>query len=190
MEEIGFEKDVRENRIIGKETKTTKLVALSVLIFIIVLGILSFYISNSKTTSTVNNVIKITKSTKDISTYDKSENEEKLEKIFTILNVFIIMLMIGILAVKKTIYYSSKLIKENDSLEQVLKQWRKIDLSLLTVSFIIPIIGLIITVLGMEFKRTAHFFIASFLLVFMLMPMTIKIRSRLNILKKYFTNIL
>ena len=40
----------------------------------------------------------------------------------------------------------------------------------------------------MEFRRTTHFFIASILLVFMLMPMSIKVRSRLNILKIHTRN--
>lgn len=201
MTEIGFEKDVREYRIISKETKKTKVIALTAFIFIFILGFISYIIDSNR--NQINTTKKSTKISKNIvqkinsqsmrdndSNVNGQERIKKIEKIFSFFNIFIILLLIAILAVKKTAYYSSKFIKENDSLEQVLIQWRKIDISLICIAQVIPILGIIITIIGIEFRRTTHFFIAAILLIFMLMPMSIKIRSRLNILKKYFTNIL
>lgn len=201
MTEIGFEEDVREYRIINKETKKTKVIALTAFIFIFILGFISYIIDSNR--NQINTTEKSTKISKNLvqknnslsmrntgSNVNAQERINKIEKIFTFFNIFTILLLIAILAVKKTVYYSSKLIKENDSLEQVLIQWRKIDISLICIAQVIPVLGIVITIIGMEFSRTTHFFIASILLIFMLIPMSIKVRSRLNILKKYFTNIL
>jgi mannose/fructose/N-acetylgalactosamine-specific phosphotransferase system component IIC len=154
---------------IKSETKQTKLVAFSSLLFTIVMAILSFVIYKNKASSM---------------------NNTNIENIFIILNIFVILLLIAILSIKKTIYYSKRLIKEGSNLEQVLQQWRKVDIILILTVQIIPVIGLSINIFGMEFRRTTHFFIASFLLVVMLMPMGIKVRSKLRLLKDSFTNIL
>jgi hypothetical protein len=168
MTEMQFEKDVKENRMIKSETKKTKLVAFLSLLFTIIMAVLSFIIYKDKA---------------------YNMNNANVENIFVMMNIFVILLLVVILSIKKTIYYSKKIIKENSTLEQVLKQWRKVDIILILTVQLIPVIGLSINIIGIEFRRTTHFFIASFLLVIMLMPMGIKVRSKLRLLKESFTNI-
>lgn len=197
MTELEFEKDTREYRTIAKETKITKIIALWSLLFIFILGLSSYFVDKNRKEQTLTvKSTKISVNSKNIQNKENipnlknNDNNKDIEDIFLILNIFVIILLLGILTVKRTIYYSPKLIKEGDNLEQVLKQWRKIDTALIGITQLIPIIGLVITTIGMEFRRTNHFFIASILLIIMLMPMGIKVRSRLKVLKKYFTNIL
>ncbi len=169
MNELGFEKDLREYNTIKEESKLTKIISVSAILFTVIIGLIAYLIDRSRGVNPVS---------------------DKLEDTFMVLNVIVIVLLIMILGIKKTIYYSPRLIKEEDSLKTVLRQWRKIDLSLITAAQLVPIVGFILTITGIEFRRTTHFFIAAVLLIIMLMPMGIKVRSRLKVLKKYFTNIL
>ena len=99
------------------------------------------------------------------------------------------MLLIVLLGVRKSIYYSPKIIREDFTLTQVLQKWRTIDLIMLGTAEILPILGLIMTFLGMPFDWTFHFFVASALLMVILMPMGIKVRSKLSILRRHFPDI-
>lgn len=158
--EFEFEK---ENEIIKRETKITIIIAIALLISILVYTVISFYLK-----------VEI--------------NLEKniLEKIYFIMNFLTIFFIITLLAIKKRIYYSPKIIKKNDNLTQILQKWRSIDIVLLAVAETISIFGLLITLLGMPFKRTFHFFVGSALLILLLIPMDMKIRERLKNLTKTF----
>jgi hypothetical protein len=105
------------------------------------------------------------------------------------INLIVIVLMIMILGIRRTIYYSSRFIKEDFTLTDVLRKWRTIDIMLLATAEIIPLCGLVLTWLGMPFNRTFHFFVAGAALVIILMPVPIKVRSKLGILRKTHSNL-
>jgi hypothetical protein len=81
------------------------------------------------------------------------------------------------------------MIKEGDTLTQILRKWRQIDIILMAVGETIPILGLIITWLGMPFARTGFIFLVSAILMIILMPVGIKIRSKLDILRRHIPGI-
>ena len=101
----------------------------------------------------------------------------------------IVLLFIAILGIKRTIYYSPKFIKDNFTLTQVLQKWKIIDMILLAAAELIPLCGLALAFLGMPFDKTFHFFLGSALLMIILIPMGIKVRSKLSILRKHFPGI-
>jgi hypothetical protein len=161
-----YKQRLEERKIIKQETKTTVIICFSLLFLNVVYGVAAFF-------------IKIKPAMK----------QEALEKIYGIVNLGIIMLLVAVLAIRKTIYYSPKLIRPDFSIPQVLTKWKRIDLWLLIISEIIPICGLVMTFLGMPFDRNFHFFVASGILIILLTPLGIKVRSRLSILRQHFPDI-
>jgi hypothetical protein len=158
-----YEKRSEERRIIKKETKNTTIISIALLISCIVYGLVA-YILKVKPTMTVNDQ----------------------DKLYGMINLVIILIFIGIVAARRTLYYSPKIIREDFNLTQVMQQWRKIDISLLAIAETIPICGLVLSFLGMPFDKTFHFFLGSALLMVILMPVGIKVRSKLSILKEHF----
>lgn len=161
-----YEKRIEERRIIKEETRSTIIIGLCLIGLNIILGVAASLITLAPLLT-----------------------EATLDKLYGIVNLAVIMLMIAILAVRKTIYYSPKFIREDFTLPQVLQKWKHIDLTLLLISQVIPICGLTVTFLGMPFDQSFHFFVASGLLIILLMPMSIKVRSKLSILKTHFPEI-
>jgi hypothetical protein len=161
-----YQERIEERKIIKQETKTTIIICLSLLFLNVFYGVAAFFIK-----------------------IEPTMKQEALEKIYGIVNLGIIMMLIAILALRKTIYYSPKLIRHDFSIPQVLTTWRRIDLWLLIISEIIPICGLVLTFLGLPFDRIFHFFVASGILIILLTPLGIKVRSRLSILRKHFPEI-
>ncbi len=102
-----------------------------------------------------------------------------------ILNIAAIMLIIAVLAVRKTIYFSPRLVRDDFTLTALLRRWRTIDIILLAIAELIGLIGLVITLLGMPFARTFHFFVAAFLLTMINMPITFKVRDKIRMFEKY-----
>src|SRR4030042_808693 len=68
-------------------------------------------------------------------------------------------------------------------------KWRRIDIFLLAIGETIPILGLCATWLGMPFERTGYIFLVSIILMFILMPVGIKIRGKLEILRRHHNGI-
>ena len=104
---------------------------------------------------------------------------------WSILNIVSIMLIIAVLAVRKTIYFSPRLVREDFTLAALLQRWRVIDIVLLSFAEVIAIFGLVITLLGMPFARTFHFFVSGFLLTMINMPITFKVRDKIRMFEKY-----
>jgi membrane-associated HD superfamily phosphohydrolase len=156
------EKRFEERKLIKQETRTTIIISVALLISVGIYTLLAYF-------------IKIEPPFLD---------KEPLEKIYGIINLIVIMIMVIILGVRRSIYYSPRFIKEDFTLTQVLQKWRIIDIILLAVTETIPLCGLVITFLGMPFNRTFHFFLASALLMLILMPVGLKIRGKLSILRK------
>jgi len=111
--------------------------------------------------------------------------KEPRETIYSILIAVIIVVMIVILSVRKTIYFSPRIVKEDFTLTQVLRKWRVIDTILLAMAESIPLIGLLLTWMGIPWERTWFIFLVSILLIIILMPVGIKVRSKLNYIRKY-----
>jgi MFS family permease len=163
---IDYKKQLEERNIIKKETRTSKLIALGMLASILVYAFLAYFVK-----------------------LDFNLEKNARENIYWILIFVIILILIGILSVRKTIYYSTRMIKEGDTLTQILRKWRQIDIILMAVGETIPILGLIITWLGMPFARTGFIFLVSAILMIILMPVGIKVRSKLDILRRHIPGI-
>ncbi|MGE5343740.1 MAG: hypothetical protein ACM3SY_19900 [Candidatus Omnitrophota bacterium] len=114
---------------------------------------------------------------------------ELQDKIRDVASLIVVLLLITIFYVRRTLYYSPKLIKENFTLPQVLQKWRVIDITLLAVTETLPLCGLVLTFLGVPFDKTFHFFIGAIAMMFLLAPMGIKVRSKLSILREHFPDI-
>jgi hypothetical protein len=104
---------------------------------------------------------------------------------WSVLNIVAIVLIIAVLAVRKTIYFSPRLLRGDFSLRALLRRWQAIDIVLLAVAELIGVCGLVITLLGMPFARTFHFFVAAFLLTMINMPISFKVRDKIRMFEKY-----
>lgn len=113
----------------------------------------------------------------------------ELEELRNIVSVAVVVVMVAILALRRSVYYSPRLIRANFTLTQVLQKWRRIDIIMLSVSSLIPICGLVLAVLGLSFDMNFHFFLGSGILMVILMPVGIKVRSKLSILRQQFPDI-
>jgi len=156
-----FEKQKQERALIRQESRITMIVSLSLLASIVFYGLIAYLHKGSFIIP------------------------RGIQDIWGILNVVAIVLIIIVLAVRKTIYFSPRLVKENYSLTNLLRRWRTIDIVLLSFSEMIALLGLVITLLGMPFVRTFHFFVAAFLLCMILMPITWKVRDKIRNFEKY-----
>jgi len=159
-----YDKFSENNEIIKKETRTTVLICLSLVVSVIVSAFISYYLTEVKKLSFVNIA------------------PENLNNIFNIMNLAAIFMVVAVLAVRKTIYYSQKTIKEDFTLTQIVQKWRSIDIILVAVAESISVLGLVISFLGVPFGRTFHFFITSVLVILIIMPINWKIRDKLRIL--------
>ena len=155
-----------ERQLIKQETRTTLVIGLVMLLLSVIYGLAAYWIKIEPTLSAA-----------------------LQEKIYGIVNLAVVMLLIVILALRKTIYYSPRFIREDFTLAQVLTRWRHIDIVLLVTSEVIPLCGLTLTFLGIPFDRNFHFFLVSALLIVILMPVGIKVISKLSILRKHFPEI-
>jgi hypothetical protein len=161
-----YEKRYQERNVIKKETRNTIFISLACLVSV---GIYTL----------IANLIK----TKPMFTPDV------LDKILSVANLFIVLLAIVILAMRKTIYYSPRFVKEDFTLIQVLQTWVKMDVIMLAVAEVIPILGLMLRFFGIPLKFTWVYFVAGGILMILIMPVGIKVRSKLTILRKTHTNI-
>lgn len=161
-----IEKRYHERQIIVAETKTTIIIALAMMASVFIYGGIAYFYKGKPLMAS-----------------------KPLENIWGIINIVVIMMMVFILAIRRTIYYSKRLIKENFTLTDVLRQWRRIDIALMALAETIPLVGLITAILGMPFEQTFHFFVAGALLMLILMPVGIKVRSKLAILRESFPEI-
>ncbi len=156
-----FEKQKQERELIRQESRVTMIFSLSLLLSIVIYGLVAFLYRGA---------FRFSKAV-----YDA----------YGILNIVAIVLVIVVLAVRKTIYFSPRWIDENGSLTDLLRRWRTIDIILLSFAEVIAVMGLVITLLGMPFVRTFHFFVAAFLLAMILMPINWKVRDKIRTFERY-----
>lgn len=161
-----FERDREERRAIKKETKPALRLGLIALLAVALCTALARFITIG---------VMIPPKTR--------------ETLFGIFILAIIMIMVAILAARKTIYYSTRLIRDDFTLTQVLRKWKTIDRTLISITGVIPVMGLILTWLGLPFSRTWFIFLVSALLLIILMPMDIKVRGKLMILRDQNPNL-
>ena len=151
-----------KQRIIKEETRDIIKYSLFSLLSVFILGLVAYFV---KTNYYITN--------------------SALEKIFGISNIVVVLELIVVLAIRKTIYYSPRFVNQQMSLQQVLQTWRKIDMVLLAISETIAVVGLVVTILGLPFERTFHFFVAAAILMILILPVNLKIRGKLTTLEKY-----
>jgi len=152
------------NDIIKRESKITVIISLALLFTIVLYFILSIY-AFSKISMKI--------------------DKKLVDNVFQILNIIAIVEIIIILAIRKTIYFSEKIIKRDMRLSQILNKWRLIDIILLAIGESISIYGLVLVLMGMPIGRTYHFFVASALVILIIMPMNWKVRDKIRTLQKY-----
>jgi len=162
-----IEKRFKERQITKVETRLTIILCLMMVAFTAVLGLVAYYVPGEP-------II---------------EDRQQLNDIFFIINLVVVMVMICILGVRRSVYYSPRFIDEDYTLTQVLRKWRKIDLIFLAMATAIPITGLVTSFLGLPFDRTFHFFLASAILMLIIMPLGLKVKSKLTLLRKTFPDI-
>ncbi|MEN8152706.1 MAG: hypothetical protein ABFR75_01675 [Acidobacteriota bacterium] len=150
------------NKIIKEETKKTVLISIAMLISIVIYALISYFIGSKNGIK----FIEIDKKT--------------IKLIFDVLNVLAITMVISVLTIRRTIYYSTKFIKDDFNIKQILSKWRTLDIILLSIGESIALLGLTITILGMPFARTFHFFITSALVILIIMPINWKVRDKLR----------
>ncbi len=109
--------------------------------------------------------------------------------IFAGLNFMVILLLIVISTIKKKIYFSIRVVNEKDTLESVLSKWSAIDNRLLYVSTLIPVATTVAHILGTDFSQIWYIYAGGIALIFILMPMGIKVRSKLRVLRSYYPDI-
>ncbi|HDP93833.1 MAG TPA: hypothetical protein ENN40_00550 [Candidatus Aminicenantes bacterium] len=156
-----FERDREERQAIRRYTRPALLVGISALITVVVYALLARLI-----------------------TPEPLFSPRKLETLFSIVVLVITLIMIVILAVRKTVYYSSRLIREGMNIDDVLRKWNTVDIVLIGITETIPLLGLALTWIGVPFARTWFIFLVSALLLVILMPMGIKVRGKLMILRQ------
>ncbi len=154
------------NRMIKDETKKTIIISLMLVFSVLIYAMISIFLSNSKNFRLLN------------------LNKEELKNIFNILNIAAILMVIIILTIRKTIFYSNRFIKDGMSLKEILTVWRSLDLILLVFGESIALLGLVITLMGVPFGRSFHFFVTSILVILIIMPVNWKIRDKLKILEQ------
>jgi len=163
---LEYQKQIEERRIIKVETKTTKIISAALISSAIISGLIAYFLHFRQVFPT-----------------------PIQDQIRGITSIGIVMVMVVIFYLRRTLYYSPKIIKEDFTLSQVLQQWRKIDIALLLIAESLPICGLVLAFLGLQFDRIFHFFLGGVLMMIILTPMGIKVRSRLSILREFFPEI-
>jgi hypothetical protein len=156
-----FEKQKIERAHILRESRVTMIISLAMLASIVAYGVVAWLLAGNRPP---------TRAVRDA---------------WNILNIVAIMLIIAVLAVRKTIYFSPRLVRDDFNLTALLQRWRTIDIVLLSFAEVIAIFGLVITLLGMPFARTFHFFVSGFLLAMINMPITFKVRDKIRMFEKY-----
>ena len=156
-----FEKQKIENELIRKESRLTMIVSQALLASIAAYTLAAYLFGSG------------------------SPPSRAINDAWGILNIVSIMLIIGVLAVRKTIYFSPRLVRDDFTLGALLQRWRTIDIILLAIAELIGVFGLIITLMGMPFARTFHFFVGAFLLAMINMPITFKVRDKVRTFEKY-----
>jgi uncharacterized membrane protein len=156
-----FEKQKQERALIRQESRITMIVSLAMLASIAAYTLIAYLFgSNRPPVKAVNDV-------------------------WNIFSIVSVMLIIIVLAVRKTIYFSPRLVKEDFNLTALLQRWRTIDIMLLAFAEVIAIMGLVISLMGMPFARTFHFFVGGFLLTMINMPISFKVKDKIRTFEKY-----
>ena len=160
MMNFDFEIGEKEKKIIKVETKKSLIIAYCLLISVFIHLLLAYFL-----------------------TINMSMNKTSLNLLFNIFNIMAIFIIILVLGLKKSLYFSPRIIKEDFDLAQILQKWQSLDIVFLSLGSSISVTGLVVTFLGMPFNRTFHFFIVSGLVILMVMPMSWSVEGKLRALK-------
>jgi hypothetical protein len=156
-----FEKQKQERELIRQESRITMIISLSMLASIAAYTLIAYLFGSGRPPGKVVN------------------------NIWNVFSIVSVILIIIVLAVRKTIYFSPRLVKEDFTLTDLLRRWRTIDIVLLAFAEAIAIMGLVSTLMGMPFARTFHFFVGGFLLTMINMPISFKVRDKIRTFEKY-----
>jgi hypothetical protein len=108
-----------------------------------------------------------------------------LKTLYFIFNALAVLFIIMILSIRRFIYFSPRIVGKEFDLQRILARWRSIDLLFLALAESIALLGLVISLMGISFDRSFHFFVTSGLLILILMPMEMKFNNRITALKNH-----
>lgn len=114
-----------------------------------------------------------------------SINLSLLKTLYFIFNALAVLFILLILSIRRFIYFSPKIIGGTFDLKHILARWRSIDILFLAFAESIALLGLVITLMGISFDRSFHFFVTSGLLILILMPLEMKFSNRITALKNH-----
>jgi len=158
-----FQKDLEQRKLIRENTRISITVGLAAIISVVIYSALAFFF-----TFAPSGVVK---------------DPKTLDNIWMIVNIVVVLILVAILALRKTLYYSNRVIDPQDTLKEILVKWQKLDLILIASAEVIPLAGLVLRVMGLPFDQVYHFFAGAIILFLLLMPFGIKVRSKLQVLK-------
>jgi hypothetical protein len=152
-----FERKMRERNVIVRESKSGMVIALSLLASVAVYTAIARLIH-----------------------FGMRLSMHQLQDLWQVFNIIALAVVVLVLAIRRTIYFSPRLANEHSTLQDLLRRWRQIDIALMALAEGVALLGLAITALGMPFRQTFHFFVAAFILIMVLMPIAWKVRDKLN----------
>ncbi len=154
--EFEFEKKMKQRNLAVRESRLTMRIGLLILASIAIYALLAYFIEPAGRMTPL------------------------VENIYMVFCVIAVGIVIVVLAVRRTIYFSPRLVGENMDLATLLGKWRIIDITLFACAESMALMGLIVRYLGVPFPRTLSFFAGSFLLVLVLMPFTFKVMDKIR----------
>jgi len=156
-----FERKQIENELIRRETRSTLWYSLGIILTILIYTAIAYLIHPS------------------------GKPSGKIVNAWQISNIIAIVLVAVVLAVRRTIYFSPRLLKGEAKLSLILKKWCSIDRKMLLFGELMGGLGLVLTLLGMPWKHTSHFFVAAILVTMVLMPIPWKVKDKIRYFEKF-----
>lgn len=104
-------------------------------------------------------------------------------------NFMVIIHLIVVFSLRKTIYMSRRTVPDGTALHEVLERWNRLDQRFLFSTTLIPLSGFAAHMLGLAWPQLWHLFLTALFFTLMLIPMGIKVRSRLGMLRHLHPNL-
>jgi hypothetical protein len=158
--EFEFEKKIRHRDLVKKESSVTMLIGLAVQAAIVILGAVAYLVKPVQRLTPM------------------------AENVYMVFCVIAVVVVIVVLAVRRTIYFSPRLIGDGVDLSALLAKWRTIDIVLLVCTEGVAIMGFVVRMMGLPFSRTLTFFVGSFVLGMILMPFTFKVMDKIRYVER------
>jgi len=112
------------------------------------------------------------------------QDAQTVQNLYGGVNFMVILHLIIVFSLRKTIYLSRRTVPDGTGLPEVLERWNRLDTRFLSSTALIPLAASAAHCLGLGWAQLWHLFLTALLFTLMLMPMGIKVRSRLGMLRR------